>query len=494
MLDKSEILQETQKILQSEKSTLEKLDVILEKCLEYFGANSGSISLRDPKENVLTIIAAKGMNSEQKIAAKLPFGVGITGFAAEKKESVNVGDVTKDKRYVKLIPTVASELAIPLIAENEVLGVLNLESKELNHFNGEREREAVLFSTQFALLLFEQKVTKFIPSTTPDPVEQILGFDPQILFLKDRIRSIKDSKQSVLITGESGCGKSVIAKTIHNVSSRKKFPFIEISIGAYQTENELELQLFGYTDGQKEIESAFERADGGTLFLKNLSTLPFRLQNKLLKVLQEGQISKPSFRSIPFNVRILSSTERDIIQDLEKDTFSIDLYYKLAEIPLRVPPLRERRADIPLLAHYFLLYFNSQFQKSKSFGGEALKALSQYPWPQNVRELESIVQYAAITSAEDTIPASTIVDRLGAKDTKLGVETTITSDGFGIISPTENLSLRIATERLESIWIQEAFSKVHTQEEVAKVLGISRGALQYKIKNNRFLADLNKDN
>jgi Nif-specific regulatory protein len=210
------------------------------------------------------------------------------------------------------------------------------------------------------------------------------------------------------------------------------------------------------------------------------------------------------------NVRIISGTSRDLINDLEKELFDLDLYYRLAEIPLRLPPLRERRGDIPLLAHYFLMEYNSIYGKNKTISADAIKVLSNYSWPGNLRQLRNLIQYSVIVNPEDEInPNHFQGEILGKSEYSLFSEKenlTLNASGsssylpspnqvnsnslnMDMLSPVDNLSLKIATERLEAMWIREAFQRASTQEEAAKLLGISRGALQYKIRNNQFLLD-----
>jgi DNA-binding NtrC family response regulator len=273
----------------------------------------------------------------------------------------------------------------------------------------------------------------------------------------------------------------------------------------------LEVELFGAGEVGTEnrvIKGKLEKANHGTLFLDSIGDLPKDLQKRLLTVLKNGKlVHGNTFTNL--NIRIISGTSRDLINDIEKEAFNLDLYYRLAEIPLRLPPLRERRGDIPLLAHYFLLEFNRVYGKSKTISHEAIKVLSNYSWPGNVRQLRNLMQYSIIVNSQPEItPNNFQAEILGKSessnfpfrenlvlDPATSPNQQLTNNlNLDMLSPTDNLSLKIATERLEAMWIREAFLRANTQEEASKLLGISRGALQYKIRNNQFLVDFNSGN
>jgi Nif-specific regulatory protein len=506
--DFSEWISYIQEELRKKKLISEKMDFILDESLRLFDASTGSISLTDPDQQLLTIVAAKGMDGEKKLAAKFPFSVGITGMSAAKKEIIYCPDVTIDPNYVKLIDSVQSELAIPLIAQGETIGVLNIESDKKNHFNQIAINRSQVFANQLTFVLLEERIAKdavSIHKESAEPLEALIGYDAQILFLKSRIRNIASTETSVLILGEEGTGKHLVALSLHRLSSRKKFPFETVDCSALSSDL-LEVELFGAGEVGTEnriLKGKLEKANHGTLFLDSIGDLPKELQKRLLKVLKNGKlIQGKSLTNL--NIRIISGTSRDLINDIEKEAFDLDLYYRLAEIPLRLPPLRERRGDIPLLAHYFILEFNRVYGKSKTISPDAIKVLSNYSWPGNVRQLRNLIQYSIIVNAQTEIspnhfqgeilgksestnfPSKESID-LGFSDSPN--QATANNMNLDMLSPTDNLSLKIATERLEAMWIREAFQRANTQEEAAKLLGISRGALQYKIRNNQFLVD-----
>lgn len=488
--DISGALRKIQKEIQQLPNITDRLNFILEMTLTLFGASTGSISIMDQEEKVLTIVAAKGMDWEKKIAAKLPFNLGVTGRAASTREITYVPDVTLDKDYVKLIETVRSELAIPLLTRDSVVGVLNLESDKVNFFSPDIINQATLFASQLTIVILEERIAKeaFEKSKREeDPVEEILGYDPSILFLKHRIRQVGPSDISVMIIGEEGAGKKLVAKALHYISQRKNAPFHTVDCSGLSYEL-LESELFGSYSGKMFNPGKLEQANGGSLYIESIGDLPPNLQTKLFQTLRDKIIPNPTSKKKEevLSIRIFTGSKRDLLEEIQKETFSMDLYYRLAEVPLRMPPLRERRGDIPLLAHHFLYQYNKQYGRNKSFSTEALKALTGMPWSGNVRQLQSVIQYAVL------VPQETVLEPYSfQQDGKREEETRSKVSGFGngteVLTPAENLSLNLAIEKLEAIWIKEAFQRATTQEEVAKLLGISRGSLQYKLKNNQFL-------
>lgn len=488
--DISGALRKIQKEIQQLPNITDRLNFILEMTLTLFGASTGSISIMDQEEKVLTIVAAKGMDWEKKIAAKLPFNLGVTGRAASTREITYVPDVTLDKDYVKLIETVRSELAIPLLTRDSVVGVLNLESDKVNFFSPDIINQATLFASQLTIVILEERIAKeaFEKSKREeDPVEEILGYDPSILFLKHRIRQVGPSDISVMIIGEEGAGKKLVAKALHYISQRKNAPFHTVDCSGLSYEL-LEAELFGSYSGKMFNPGKLEQSNGGSLYIESIGDLPPNLQTKLFQTLRDKIIPNPTSKKKEevLSIRIFTGSKRDLLEEIQKETFSMDLYYRLAEVPLRMPPLRERRGDIPLLAHHFLYQYNKQYGRNKTFSTEALKALTGMPWSGNVRQLQSVIQYAVL------VPQETVLEPYSfQQDGKREEETRAKVSGFGngteVLTPAENLSLNLAIEKLEAIWIKEAFQRATTQEEVAKLLGISRGSLQYKLKNNQFL-------
>ncbi len=300
--------------------------------------------------------------------------------------------------------------------------------------------------------------------------------------LLQMITHVASVDSTVLIQGESGVGKEVIADVLHSYSNRKDHPFIKVNCGAIPA-NLLESELFGYEPGaftgasKSGKAGMFELADKGTLFLDEISEMPLDLQVKLLRVLQDKQVFRVGgSRPISVDTRILAGTNRNLQQMVTAGQFRQDLYYRLNVIPVYVPPLRERREDIPVLSKYFLDYYNRKHQMSKVLSSDAIKPLLLYDWPGNIRELENLIERLVVTNLHDTITADDVHSCLELTSIQGEVDTDL-------------MPLPEAIEQTERRLLQKAFSLHNSTYKVAKVLGISqpsvvRKAAKYGIKES----------
>lgn len=234
--------------------------------------------------------------------------------------------------------------------------------------------------------------------TEKEKFENIVGKNQKMLEIFEMIDTISQTDSTVLIIGESGTGKELISKAIHNKSERSGCKFISINCGALP-ENLLESELFGhtkgaFTDAHKDKKGLFEVADKGTLFLDEIGEMSPKMQVKLLRALQERKIRKVGgSEEIEVDVRIISATNKDLTESIKTGDFRTDLFYRLNVISINVPPLRERKDDIPLLLEYFLRFFNKKFnRKIEGFEKDALDIFINYPWPGNIRELENVIE------------------------------------------------------------------------------------------------------
>ena len=245
-----------------------------------------------------------------------------------------------------------------------------------------------------------EEISKITVAANPISIENIIGDSEAVLDLKDKIKKIADTQSTVLITGESGTGKELIARAIHSCSKRSKKPFIAINCGAIP-DSLLESELFGYVKGAFSGASSegrvgkFELANGGVIFLDEIGEMPFYLQVKLLRVLQERTIVRiGSNKLIKLDIRVIAATNMDLKQRIREKKFREDLYYRLNVIPLRVPPLRERGEDIFLIMKILMEKYNKIFNKNvHSIDNEVKEIIKNYSWPGNVRELENTVEF-----------------------------------------------------------------------------------------------------
>lgn len=274
---------------------------------------------------------------------------------------------------------------------------------------------------------------------------------------------------TVLITGESGVGKEMVARLIHEYGRRKNMPFTKVNCGAIPT-NIIESELFGYEagvfsgsrrDGKKGL---FETAEGGTIFLDEISELPLNLQVKLLQVIQEKEVQRlGGTKSYPIDVRIISATNKDLYELVTLNEFREDLYYRLNVVPLAVPPLRERPEDLVPLIRDFLKSANKKTNSRKIMDSGAISGMMKYSWPGNVRELQNVIERMVITTngnviTEENIPSHIFDEINDTKKTFLS----------------KNKSLNEVLENAEKQYISEALKKHKTTRDLAKALGISQ--------------------
>lgn len=307
-----------------------------------------------------------------------------------------------------------------------------------------------------------------------DQFAGIVGRDPKMLALYDLIPELAESAAPVLIQGESGTGKELVAAALHNEGPRADKMFVPVNCGALP-EGLLESELFGHVKGSftgavRDKKGRFELADGGTIFLDEIGDISPAMQVKLLRVLQEGSFERVGGeKTVKVNVRVISATHRDLPKEMAAGRFREDLFYRLSVVPLVVPPLRERRTDIPILANYFLRRL--AVGKTVSFSPEALDFMFSYNWPGNVRELQNWIQFALIKCKTGIIQPEhlpPIALKLVAPPPVMGAP-----DGAPKTRP-----------RLTAESVQEAIERAGGNKvEAAKILGISRATLY------RFLED-----
>jgi two-component system response regulator FlrC len=240
-------------------------------------------------------------------------------------------------------------------------------------------------------------------------IREIISRDANMMSLLDLLKNVAKSKSSILIQGESGTGKELFARYIHHHSNRKKMPFVAVNCAAIPN-NLLESEMFGYergafTGASQRKAGKFEQADGGTLLLDEISEMDIQLQAKLLRVIQESEVDRLGGKEpVPIDVRIIATTNTDIRKAVEENKFRSDLFYRLNVIPVKIPPLRERRSDIPVLCEYFIKkYAHLSGRKRPVLSDEALRTLSAYSWPGNIRELENLMERAVLIYEGATI-------------------------------------------------------------------------------------------
>lgn len=300
------------------------------------------------------------------------------------------------------------------------------------------------------------------------------GKSPNFLEVLKLAETVAPTDSTVLISGASGTGKEVLARYIHGLSDRNGGPFISINCGALP-ENLLESELFGHVKGSftgavRDKQGLFVAAEAGTFFLDEVGEMTAATQVKLLRVLQEREVVPVgSTEPIPVDVRIIAATNRDLEEEIRRGSFRSDLYYRLNVITLHLPPLNERREDIPILADHFLTRFAARREKSPTrLSAEALSALQAYDWPGNVRELENALERAAVLSKDGEIPASALPARVTAEKQRPLVADTL--------PPNPTLEI---IERAYVLWVLQ--SEGGNKSRAAEVLGIDPSTLYRKL-------------
>ncbi len=338
-------------------------------------------------------------------------------------------------------------------------------------FNRDELRLTVRKALEFCGLAEENKRLKSELSDKAD-FRTIVGSSKEMEKVFEVIRKVADTEAAILITGESGTGKELVARSIHANSSRKDAPFVAINCAAIPREL-LESELFGHVKGAftgaiRDKTGKFQLADGGTLFLDEVGDLPVELQPKLLRALQEKEVEPVGgTRAQKLDVRVVSATNLDIDRAVAAGTFREDLYYRLSVIPIHLPPLRERRKDIPLLIRYFC---NKHGSEKVTFAKDTLETLVMYPWPGNVRELENTVERLLIMRSGDNITHDDLPDKLREGSAPGSAVIRLPDEGYSL----EQLEREVVVAALER--------KAWNQAAAARFLRIPRHTLIYRIE------------
>jgi len=316
--------------------------------------------------------------------------------------------------------------------------------------------------------------------------DNIIGKSQPMLEVFEMVKKVADTDSTILLLGESGTGKELIAKAIHYNSSRRHYPFVPVNCGAIPAEL-LESELFGHEKGAftgaiSTRQGRFERAHRGTIFLDEVAEMPLHLQVKLLRVLQEREFERVGGnKTIQVDVRIIAATNRDLEEAVEKGRFRKDLYYRLNVIPIVLPPLREKREDVPLLVNHFLnLMCRKKKRRIKGISEEAMNILMNYSWPGNVRELENIIERIVILKQDNgpIMPKDIPLKIRGFKDTS----------SIPLDIPDGGINLPQILDELEKGLIEKALNKAGgIKSRAADLLGINRTTLIEKMRKKGML-------
>jgi two-component system response regulator AtoC len=304
------------------------------------------------------------------------------------------------------------------------------------------------------------------------------------------MEQVAETDITLLIRGESGTGKNLVADALHQLSDRRNAPYIKINSAALPS-NLLESELFGFergafTGAHKSKKGKFELADGGTLFLDEIGDMPTALQAKLLQVLQDGEFTPlGSEESVRVDVRVIAATNRDLERAVQERTFRQDLYYRLDAITIKLPPLRDRRPAIPRLAEHFLQKHNAQYSMTAQFSSQIMNAIMQYDWPGNVRELENFIRRIVLVGNKQTILAEiTRSSTVGQVNSKIQALVDSALANLDEVPQIDLLGLKRSALRVaEKHFIEIALNETQWNKvESAQLLRISTKALEWKMR------------
>ncbi|HOS98497.1 MAG TPA: sigma 54-interacting transcriptional regulator, partial [Deltaproteobacteria bacterium] len=373
-------------------------------------------------------------------------------------------------------------LCVPIMYDDRVVGVLSAD--KVAHEVNSQEYELQLLGAVADLIAKavhtraieeENRRLKNIIGKSQRPSEEIIGNSKSMKEVFGLVSQVADSNTTVLIHGETGTGKELVARAIHKNSPRAGGPFIEVNCAA-MPDTLIESELFGhergaFTGASQKRRGRFEEANGGSIFLDEVGELSAMAQAKLLRVIQERQIQPlGSNAMIKVNVRIITATNRDLDQDVASGTFRSDLYYRLNVFPIYMPPLRERGGDIMLLADYFVDKYARQFKKTvKRISTPAIDMLLAYHWPGNVRELENCIERAVLIAGGDTIDGIHLPPSLQMKTS--GQE----KKQHGKLESLVNTYER-------SLIIDAMKDAKGNQSQAARLLGTTKRIIQYKVE------------
>jgi DNA-binding NtrC family response regulator len=310
--------------------------------------------------------------------------------------------------------------------------------------------------------------------------DRILGDSKEIKDVIERIKKVASSDVSILIRGESGTGKELVAQALYAHSQRNKGPFIKVNCAAVPQEL-MEAEFFGYEKGaftgaHRQKRGKFELADGGTLFLDEIGDMPLITQMKILRVIQEGELERVGGEvSIPVEFRLITATHKDLEQAVAQGEFREDLFYRLNVVSISLPPLRNRKEDIPILVRHFIEIYNEKFKKNlKGFSSQAMESLLHYFWPGNVRELENVIQRCIVLSYGKIMENRELIDiypLIGGSPRKIAVGSSLQNKLEVLVSDAE-----------ETLILKALKDENWKRQETADRLGISRKSLHNKMK------------
>lgn len=484
--------------LSSSLDLLFTLNSILKVISESLEMQRGTITLVDPRTGELHIEIAHGLTKEEKERGRYKIGEGITGKVVESGQPMVIPDIEAEPLFLNrtqarknLKNRKFAFLCVPIRAGNRVIGALSVDHLFKGNISYEEDIKlltviASMVGQAVRIRELAEKDKRAIVVENIKLKEQIKGkykfgniiyASPRMEAVLESARQVAQAQATVLLCGESGTGKELVASAIHFASPRADKTLVKVACAALP-ENLLESELFGYERGaftgaaEKRI-GRFEMANGGTIFLDEIGDLTLATQVKLLRVLQEREFERlGGNQSIKADVRVICATHRDLGKMVKEGKFRKDLFYRINVFPITLPPLRERKEDVPLLAAHFTHKYNKENKKRiDGVNRAALDMLMAYDWPGNVRELENVIERAVIICQKELIGPRDLPANLSAPEVEIKAE---------------GATLPQIVESIEKQKIQEALGAYKSQRQAAKALGITERMLGYKLQKYNF--------
>jgi two-component system response regulator PilR (NtrC family) len=416
-------------------------------------------------------------NSAIKLCKKIKYDLVITDLKMPKVDGIDLLKAIKD-----ISPETRVILITAYASGDTALAAMNEGAYDYLEKNFDVEDLKVIIRDALSKKGIKENDVEFLKGVEDSySFGDMIGKSKGILKVYSLINKVSDTTANVLILGESGTGKELVARAIHKNSSRGKKSFVTINCGGIP-ENLLESELFGYMKGSfsgayADKPGLFEIAHGGTIFLDEIGDLSQLLQVKLLRVVQEKTFRRVGGADdLTVDVRIISATNQDLREKVKDGSFREDLYYRLNVIPVKIPPLRQRKEDIPLLVNYFIEKHSRNFKKEiKKISSYALELLMEYPFPGNIRELENIIERSvALESTNIVLPENLVIP--GTDENERGIV-------YNIAIPEEGINLNAEMAKFERYLIQEALEKAGgSKTKASKYLNISFDSLRYRLE------------
>jgi len=404
------------------------------------GVLHGTLALRHPGTDILNIEASSGLSTREMQRGQYKLGEGVTGRVAQTGKAAIIPDIGKSPDFLNRTQArygqTTAFLCVPIIHQKEVIGTFSIDlptgtTEELHGYFLFLQHVAQILASAVSTIRIEIEERNALESENEMlrrqlgdrySIDNMVGNCNSMRAVYEQIVQVADSAATVLVRGDSGTGKELVARAIHFNSPRKNNAFISINCAALP-ENLIESELFGhekgaFTGAAQQRKGRFELANGGTIFLDEIGDISPAVQVRLLRVLQEKTFERVGGNeTLSVNVRVVAATSRNLEEGMAKGTFREDLYYRLNVFPILLPPLRERRSDIMLLADHFLQKYGKMYHKKmKRISTSAINMMMVYHWPGNVRELENCIERAVLTASDGVIHGFNLPPSLQTSD------------------------------------------------------------------------------